>query len=166
MSCTGPVPLQVQDQGRPAAPTTAWPIARADMSIIGTWNDNIRVDQAAVAAYAKPEHPGPRWWTCARPSAWPGTARRWAKSTTRTAIRCMHCINLMPKALRQGQEKGATILVGRQGPHRAGARSWVRSLHEDGRPYDNLKTCWQDVGVVGRVRQDRERIGESLDRLA
>lgn len=27
-------------------------VARADMSIIGTWRDNIRIDQAAVKAYA------------------------------------------------------------------------------------------------------------------
>ena len=31
---------------------TAWPpVARSDMSMIGVWKDDIRIDQAAVAAY-------------------------------------------------------------------------------------------------------------------
>ena len=38
----------------------------------------------------------------------------------------MHCINLMPKALRPGKEKGATILVGGKAPIVTGALlSWV-----------------------------------------
>jgi len=38
----------------------------------------------------------------------------------------MHCINMMPKALRQGKEKGASLLIGGKAPIVEGALlSWV-----------------------------------------
>ncbi len=36
--------------------------------------------------------------------------------------RCMHCINVMPRALRPGVEQGATILVGAKAPILDGAQ--------------------------------------------
>ena len=36
-------------------------------------------------------------------------------------VRCMHCINVMPKALAPGKERGATILIGSKAPIVAGA---------------------------------------------
>ena len=35
----------------------------------------------------------------------------------------MHCINMMPKALRPGLQKGATILIGGKAPILKGAES-------------------------------------------
>ena len=55
--------------------------------------------------------------------------------------RCMHCINLMPKALRPGKEKGATILVGGKAPIVHGAlMSWVIvPFMKMEPPYDEFK---------------------------
>ena len=70
--------------------------------------------------------------------------------------RCMHCINLMPKALRPGKEKGATILVGGKAPILKGALlSWVivpfMKLEP---PYDGTEgPDPNDPGLVGRKRQ-------------
>ena len=36
--------------------------------------------------------------------------------------RCMHCINVMPRALRPGLEKGATISIGAKAPILEGAQ--------------------------------------------
>ena len=36
-------------------------------------------------------------------------------------VRCMHCINVMPKALRPGKERGATLLIGAKAPIVQGA---------------------------------------------
>jgi sulfite reductase alpha subunit len=36
-------------------------------------------------------------------------------------VRCMHCINLMPKALKPGKDRGATILIGSKAPIVGGA---------------------------------------------
>ena len=35
--------------------------------------------------------------------------------------KCMHCINVMPKALRPGKDRGATILLGSKDPIVEGA---------------------------------------------
>jgi len=43
--------------------------------------------------------------------------------------RCMNCINRMPKALRPGKEKGATIMLGGKAPIVTGAlMSWVMEI--------------------------------------
>ena len=55
--------------------------------------------------------------------------------------RCMHCINLMPKALRPGDQRGATILIGGKAPIVEGALlSWVIvPFMELKPPYKELK---------------------------
>ena len=82
--------------------------------------------------------------------------------------RCMHCINLMPKALRPGEEKGATILIGGKAPIVEGALlSWVivpfMKLEP---PYTELKDLieriidwWDENG------KSRERLGELIKRV-
>jgi sulfite reductase alpha subunit len=80
----------------------------------------------------------------------------------------MHCINLMPKALRPGPEKGATLLIGGKAPIVEGALlSWVivpfMKLEP---PYKELKDLilkildwWSETG------RSRERIGELIKRV-
>jgi sulfite reductase alpha subunit len=82
--------------------------------------------------------------------------------------RCMHCINLMPKALRPGAERGATILIGGKAPIVEGALlSWVivpfMKLEP---PYQELKDLilkiqdwWSETG------RSRERVGELIKRV-
>ena len=88
-------------------------IARADCSIIGTWRDQIRIDQEAVKAYAAGElapngnahGTGPavldiQKEVCdlcpTRCIDWDGkNLKIWDEDCTR----CMHCINVMPRAL-------------------------------------------------------------------
>jgi sulfite reductase alpha subunit len=82
--------------------------------------------------------------------------------------RCMHCINLMSKALRQSEERGATILIGGKAPILQGALlSWVivpfMKLEP---PYEELKDLifriqdwWDEYG------KSRERLGELIKRL-
>jgi sulfite reductase alpha subunit len=141
-------------------------IARSDISIIGTWKGNIQIDQKEV-------------WACAKAMdlqaevvdlcptkcmAWDGKT---LKLDDKECNRCMHCINLMPKALRQGKERGATILVGGKAPIVHGALlSWVViPFIKLERPYDNLlefinKTFewWDENGKM------RERLGELINR--
>jgi sulfite reductase alpha subunit len=82
--------------------------------------------------------------------------------------RCMHCINLMPKALRPGAERGATLLIGGKAPIVEGALlSWVivpfMKLEP---PYQELKDLilkiqdwWSETG------RSRERVGELIKRV-
>jgi sulfite reductase alpha subunit len=82
--------------------------------------------------------------------------------------RCMHCINLMPKALRPGKDQGATILVGGKAPIVHGAlMSWVIvPFMKMEPPYDEFKdfvrNAWEWWDENGKMR---ERLGELINRL-
>ncbi len=81
--------------------------------------------------------------------------------------RCMHCINLMSKALRPGIEKGATILAGGKAPIVHGALlSWVIvPFMKMEPPYDEFKDLvrriWEWWDENGKMR---ERLGELIHR--
>src|SRR5512137_2580172 len=93
-------------------------IARADFTIIGTWRDTLRIDQEEVRKYVKNgfDIKGLVVDKC------PTRALDWNEKKSELilraedCVRCMHCINKMPKALRPGLEKGATILIGGKAP--------------------------------------------------
>jgi sulfite reductase alpha subunit len=143
-------------------------IARSDLSIIGTWKGDIRINQDAVRDYAA------NGMNLAaevidlcptRCMAWDG-----AMLTIDDAEcnRCMHCINLMPKALRQGVEKGATLLIGGKAPIVHGALlGWVIvPFMKVEPPYDEL------FGLLGKIFEwwdengkMRERVGELINRM-
>ena len=156
-------------------------IARADCSIIGTWRDNIRIDQAAVAAYAGGEIPaqggghGPDAKLDIQKDVVDKCPTKcMAFDGSKLAIndkecnRCMHCINLMPEALRPGTDTGATILVGAKAPILEGAQmsSVIIPFIKMEEPYDEFKEFvdkmwdwWDENG------KNRERIGELIQRL-
>ncbi len=157
-------------------------IARCDCSIIGTWRDRIRIDQAAVRAYIHGE---------LKPNAGAHADRNWGKfdiqkevidlcpaqcmwlegETLRIddseCVRCMHCINVMPEALRPGVDTGATILVGAKAPILEGAQlsTLVIPFIKMEPPYDEFKDFvdkvwewWMEEG------KNRERLGELIQR--
>ena len=156
-------------------------IARADCSIIGTWKDDIRIDQAAVAAYMAGDIPanggahGPDTKLNIQadvidlcPTGCMGLNDGKLYINNRECNRCMHCINMMPEALRPGTETGATILVGAKAPILEGAQmsSVIVPFMPMEAPYDELKEFaekmwdwWDENG------KNRERIGELIQRL-
>jgi sulfite reductase alpha subunit len=143
-------------------------IARADLSIIGTWKDDIRQDDAAVADYAA-QGLDIRKDVCDRcPTRcmdWDGQKLTIAN---RECVRCMHCINVMPKALRPGVEKGATILIGSKAPIVQGAL--LSSVLVPFVPAEELletvqeliKRIWEFWDENGK---NRERVGELIQRV-
>jgi sulfite reductase alpha subunit len=100
-------------------------IARADLSIIGTWRDNIRIDQVEVKNYAdKMDIQSEIIDMC--PTDCMVYKGGEIKINDAECNRCMHCIAKMTKALRPGLDKGATILVGSKAPIVVGSLlSWV-----------------------------------------
>jgi sulfite reductase alpha subunit len=80
----------------------------------------------------------------------------------------MHCINLMPKALKPGKERGATILVGAKAPIVGGAllSSVLVPFIEMKPPYEDIKelaeAIWDFWGEHGK---NRERVGEFIQRV-
>ncbi len=158
-------------------------IARSDCAIIGTWRDNIRIDQSAVAAYVNGE---------LNPNAGAHAGRDWGKFdivkevinlcptkcmaydgkaltiNNRECTRCMHCINVMPRALRPGLDKGASILAGAKAPILEGQRlaTLIVPFMKMESPYDECKELinkmldwWMEHG------KNRERIGELIGRV-
>jgi len=93
-------------------------IERADMAIIGTWRDDMKVDQEEVKNYinAKGEN-GRQYYIDNMTSRCPTNALSIDEDNTlnvdnRNCVRCMHCLNVMPKALHPGDDHGVTVLVG------------------------------------------------------
>jgi sulfite reductase alpha subunit len=142
-------------------------IARADMSIIGTWRDDIRIDQDGVKEYEK-EGLNIERDVC---GLCPSKCMEWNGKLTidnRACVRCMHCINVMPKALRPGVDTGATLLVGAKAPIIQGALlgSVIVPFMKLEPPYQELKDLvakmwewWDENG------KNRERIGELIQRM-
>jgi len=143
-------------------------IARADLAIIGTWKDEIQQDDAAVAEYAA-SGLNIQKDVCDR---CPTRCMEWdGKQLTisnRECVRCMHCINVMPKALRPGKEKGAVILVGAKAPIVRGAllSSVLIPFVPAAELLDTVKELttriWDFWGEDG---MNRERIGEMIQRV-
>ncbi len=143
-------------------------IARSDLSIIGTWKDDIQQDATAVAEYAAAglniqKDVCDRCPT--RCMEWDGAA---LTIENRECVRCMHCINVMPKALRPGKERGATVLIGAKAPIVQGAL--LSSVLVPFVPADELadtlkeliKRVWEFWDENGK---NRERVGELIQRV-
>ena len=90
-------------------------IERSDFAVIGTWRDDMRVDQDEFKAYV--ELKGRNYINENIVSRCPTNALRINDDDTldvdnRNCVRCMHCLNALPKALSPGLDKGATICIG------------------------------------------------------
>ncbi|MCC7168634.1 MAG: dissimilatory-type sulfite reductase subunit alpha [Rhodospirillales bacterium] len=90
-------------------------IHRADMAVIGTWKDDMRVNQAEVQAYVKKN--GRKQMIDQVIRMCPTEALSLNDDDSldvdnKSCVRCMHCINVLTKALKPGKERGAAILVG------------------------------------------------------
>ncbi len=145
-------------------------IARADISIIGTWRDEIQINQEEVRNYANNgvdiykeivlNCPG----KCIE---WNGNELKIDDSSCR---HCMHCINVMPKALAPGKDRGATILVGSKAPIIEGAllSSVLVPFIKIEEPFDDLE-IWELIDNMFDLwceeGKNRERIGEFIQRV-
>ena len=90
-------------------------IQRSDFSVIGTWRDDMQVDQAEVKKFVAAK--GRKYVIDSVVSMCPTNALSLNDDDTldvdnRNCVRCMHCLNVMTKALSPGKDKGVTILIG------------------------------------------------------
>jgi len=157
-------------------------IARADLAFVGLWKDDIKIDQEAVAAYVGGEfppnggsHAGRDWGPfdiqkevidlC------PTECMRYANGklsiNNKECYHCMHCINVMPRALRIGDDRGCAIFAGAKAPILDGAQmgSLIVPFIKVEEPYDEIKEVieniwdwWMEEG------KNRERLGELMKR--
>jgi len=90
-------------------------IQRADFAVIGTWRDAMKVDQKEVKAFVKSK--SRKYVIDNVVNRCPTKALSLNDDDTldvdnRNCVRCMHCINVMTKALKPGDDKGITLLIG------------------------------------------------------
>jgi sulfite reductase alpha subunit len=144
-------------------------IARSDMSIIGTWRDDIKVDQEKVREYVANGEVDMRRDVTSR---CPTRCMRWDGTTltidNNNCVRCMHCINVLHKALAPGDDRGATILVGGKAPIIGGALlcSVLVPFLKMEPPYDDIKELAEAIwDVWGEHGNNRERVGEFIQRV-
>jgi sulfite reductase alpha subunit len=145
-------------------------VARADLSIIGTWKDAIQQDDDEVKSYVDGglDIVNDVCMLC------PTRCMRWDAKAARLTIdnqncvHCMHCINAMPKALRPGKERGAALLLGSKAPIVEGAllSTVLVPFLEIKPPYTEIKELiekiWEFWDEHGK---NRERIGELVLRV-
>ena len=160
-------------------------IARSDIAVIGTWRDQIRIDQAAVKEYVAGNYPsnggahsGRDWGPfdlkaevidlCPTECMWMEGDELKIDDTECT--RCMHCINVMPRALRPGKDQGASILVGAKAPILDGAQfstlivpfMKISKENDFEELIEFIETVWDWWMEVGK---NRERVGETMQRV-
>ncbi len=160
-------------------------MARSDFSVVGTWKDNIRIDQAEVKQYIAGEYP---------PEGGAHSDRDWGKFDIQKEVidlcptncmwmegdelkiddsectRCMHCINVMPRALRPGKVQGATISCGAKAPILDGAQLStmivpfveVNPDNDYEEVVDIIEKIWDFWMENGK---NRERLGETMQRV-
>jgi sulfite reductase alpha subunit len=139
--------------------------ARADLSVIGTWRDDIQVDQKEAKAYADAGMDIMRDICMNCPTKcidWDGNE---IKVDNENCVKCMHCINAMPKALAPGKERGATLLLGAKAPIVEGAMlsSVIVPFVEMVPPYDDVKELIEAIwDLWGEHGKNRERVGELI----
>ena len=158
-------------------------LARSDLSAIGTWRDAIRINQAEVKNYIngtnKPNGGGtPKGGKFDMQKdviALCPTGCMWMEGDTlkiddAECTRCMHCLNVMPKALRPGLDQGATIMMGAKAPILDGAQLGTMIV-----PFikmDSENEFEELVEVIEKVwdwwmenGKNRERLGETMQRV-
>jgi sulfite reductase alpha subunit len=143
-------------------------VARADMSVIGTWRDNIQVDQSALQWHIDKGVDIQRDVAENCPTKcieWDG---KQIKIDDSNCVKCMHCINVLHKALSPGKDRGATILLGSKAPIVEGAllSSVMIPFMKLEPPYQELKDLIEKIwDFWGEHGKNRERCGELMQRV-
>ena len=146
---------------------------RSDFAVLGTWRDDMQVNQDAVKQYVA-RH-GRKWIIDQVLTFCPTNALSLNDDDTlevdnRSCVRCMHCINVMTKALRPGDERGVTVLIGGKRTLKIGDLMGTVAVPflrlETGEDYGKL------LGIAQRVVEffvenalEHERTGEMIERI-
>jgi len=145
-------------------------IARSDFSVIGTWKDHLRIDQDAVKEYIDSGLDIQRLVVSKCPTeAIELVNGKLELTSPDDCVRCMHCINLMPKAIRPGVDTGATILVGAKAPiiHGAVLSTVLIPFMKMESPYTEFKELWEKaMDWWDENGNTRERLSELIDRVS
>ena len=148
-------------------------IQRSDMAVIGTWRDDIQIKQEEVQAFVRSK--GRQYVIDNVITRCPSKCMTLKDDDTldidnRNCVRCMHCINVMTKALSPGNDRGVTILVGGKRTLKIGDLFGTVII-----PFKKLETDedYESLVELGETIIDywaengleHERCGEMIDRI-
>jgi sulfite reductase alpha subunit len=148
-------------------------IERSDFSVIGTWADDMKVNQDAVKEFIAKK--GRAYVIDNVITRCPTQAISLKDDDTievdnHNCVRCMHCLNVMPKALGPGDDKGATILIGGKRTLKIGDLMGTVVV-----PFMRLKTAEDYERIVEIASEaidffaenalEHERTGEMIERI-
>ncbi len=148
-------------------------IERADFAVIGTWRDDMIVDQDEVkAAVAKK---GRKYIIDNVVNRCPTQALSLNDDDTldvdnRNCVRCMHCLNVMPKALSPGNDHGITLLIGGKRTLKIGDLMGTVILPfmklETEEDYERLvELAEETIDFFAENALEHERTGEMIERI-
>ncbi len=148
-------------------------IERADMAIIGTWRDDMKVNQEEVKAFV--DHKGRKYVIDNVVSRCPTNALSLNDDDTlavdnRNCVRCMHCINVMTKALSVGDDKGVTVLMGGKRTLKIGDLMGTVVVPfmklESEEDYERLvEIAEETIDFFAENALEHERTGEMIERI-
>ncbi len=148
-------------------------IHRADFALIGTWRDDMKVDQVEVKKYVK--EVGRKYVIDSVIAMCPTRALSLNDDDTlevdnKSCVRCMHCLNVMNKALSPGDDKGASILMGGKRALKVGdlmgtvIKPFIK-LDTDEDYEELVEFAGECIDFFADNALEHERIGETIDRV-
>jgi len=148
-------------------------IHRADFAVIGTWRDEIKIDQEKVKEHVAKV--GRKYTIDTVVSMCPTRAISLNDDDTleidnQSCVRCMHCINVMTKALSPGDDKGVSILIGGKRSLKVGDLMGTMIVPfmklESDDDFEKLEDFAENViEFFADNALEHERIGETIDRI-
>jgi len=148
-------------------------IERSDFAVIGTWRDDIKVDQQEFQAYVAKkgrQHTIDNIITRCPTKALSLNDDDTLSVDNRNCVRCMHCLNVVPKALSPGDDKGVTILIGGKRTLKIGDLMGTVVVPfmklEDEDDYEKLTELAEEViDYWAENGLEHERCGEMVERI-
>ncbi|MGO9007487.1 MAG: dissimilatory-type sulfite reductase subunit alpha [Beijerinckiaceae bacterium] len=148
-------------------------IQRSDFAVIGTWRDDMKVNQEEVKAYVAKA--GRKYTIDKVVAMCPTRALSLNDDDTldvdnKSCVRCMHCLNVMTKALSPGDDRGASILMGGKRALKVGDMMGILVVPfiklDTDEDVENLVTLARNVlDFFSENALEHERTGEMIDRI-
>ena len=148
-------------------------IHRADFAVIGTWRDDIKINQEKVKEHIAEK--GRKYTIDTVVSMCPTRAISLNDDDTmdidnKSCVRCMHCINVMTKALSPGDDKGVSVMIGGKRSLKVGdmmgimVKPFVKLDTEE--DYEELEEFAEEcIEFFADNALEHERVGETIDRI-
>jgi len=147
-------------------------IQRSDMPVMGTWRDNIQIDHEEVGKFIaeKGESYVIDNVVTRCPTKCISLKNKKIVIDDKDCVHCMHCINVMHKALAPGKDKGVTILLGGKRTLKIG--DTMGSVIVPFMKLDTDEDMEKLIALISRIWEfwgengmEHERVGEFIERV-